>query len=51
MTPEWISEEMEEGGGRFRRKRLYTLMMKYFLPLIMPVLFLQPDGVLSLFRR
>ncbi|MDY5930532.1 MAG: hypothetical protein SPJ34_00705 [Candidatus Ornithospirochaeta sp.] len=22
-----------------------------FLPLIMPVLFLQPDGVLSLFRR
>ena len=51
MTPDWISEEIEEGGRRFRRKRLCTVMMKYFLPLIMLVLCLQSAGVLSLFRK
>lgn len=47
MKPNWIIEEMERGGKRFGRKRLYVVMMKYCMPIIMLVLFLQSTGILS----
>lgn len=49
MKPSWIIEEMERGGKRFGRKRLYVVMVKYLLPIIMLVLFLQSTGILNNF--
>lgn len=47
MKPGWIIEEMERGGKKFGRKRLYVVMVKYLLPVIMLMLFLQSTGILS----
>ena len=49
MKPKWIIEEMERGGTKFGRKRLYVFMIKYVMPIIMLVLFLQSTGILSSF--
>lgn len=40
-------EEMESSGHAFRRKRLYTVMIRYIAPVMMFVLFLQSTGILS----
>ena len=49
MKPDWIAEEMERGGKHFGRKRLYVVMIKYILPVIMLILFLQSTGILNNF--
>ena len=49
MKPKWIIEEMEQGGIKFGRKRLYVFMIKYVMPILMLVLFLQSAGILSSF--
>lgn len=48
MKPSWIAEEMELNGGRFKRKKLYNVMIRYIMPVIMLILFLQSTGVLNL---
>ena len=47
MKPEWIIEEVEHGGKRFSRKKLFVIMTKYFLPIIMFILFLISTGIFS----
>ncbi len=47
MKPSWIAEEMERGGTKFRRKQLYVVMVKYVLPIVMLILFLQSTGILN----
>lgn len=47
MKPNWIVEEMERGGKHFGRKKLYIVMIKYLMPIIMLVLFLQSTGILN----
>lgn len=47
MKPKWIIEEMERDGKKFGRKRLYVFMIKYVVPIIMLVLFLQSTGFLN----
>ena len=49
MKPSWIVEEMERGGKHFGRKKLYIVMIKYLMPIIMLVLFLQSTGILNKF--
>lgn len=55
MKPSWVAEEMEAGGYKFGRKRLYYFMIKYATPVMMAVLFLQSTGLLdfvaSLFQK
>ena len=51
MKPSWIVEEMELNGGKFRRKKLYNVMIRYIMPIIMLILFLQSTGVLNLFIK
>ena len=48
VKPAWIAEEMELGGCRFGRKKLYGIMIRYIAPVIMAVLFVQSMGLLSL---
>lgn len=40
--------EMERGGYKFRRKRMYYVMIRYVAPVMMLVLFLQSTGLLSM---
>ena len=47
MTPDYVIDEMERGGEKFRRKKLYCIMIRYVAPVIMFVLFLQSTGNLS----
>lgn len=45
IGPKWICEEMEASGHGFTRKKMYHFMIKYVMPLVMAVLFLQSAGV------
>ena len=46
VKPAWIAEEMELGGCRFGRKKLYGVMIRYIAPVIMAILFVQSTGLL-----
>ena len=46
-TPDYIIDEMERNGEKFRRKKMYIIMMRYVTPVMMFVLFLQSTGILS----
>lgn len=50
IKPQWICEEMESSGHKFGRKRLYTVMIKYIVPVMMGVLFLQSAGVFTVIQ-
>ena len=45
-TPDYVIEEMESTGDTFRRKKLYRVMIRYVVPVMMFVLFLQSTGIL-----
>ena len=46
-TPNYVIGEMERNGETFRRKKLYTIMMRYVAPVMMLVLFMQSTGILA----
>ena len=45
--PQYVIGEMERNGEHFRRKGVYTVMIRYIAPVMMFVLFLQSTGILS----
>ncbi len=47
VGPQWIIDEVEYGGKKFRRKQIYIVMIKYIVPIMMFILFLQSTGILS----
>ena len=49
MKPKWIEEEMVIGtkSGIFRQRKLYSVMIRYVVPVIMAVLFFQSTGLLT----
>ena len=51
MKPSWIAEEMELNGEKFKRKKLYNVMMRYIMPVVMVILFLQSTGVLNMIMK
>ena len=46
-TPQYVIGEMERNGETFRRRGVYTIMIRYIAPVMMFVLFLQSTGILS----
>lgn len=48
MTPDYVIDEMERNGKKFRRKKLYRIMIRYVAPVLMFILFLQSTGILSI---
>lgn len=48
IGPSWIVEEVEYGGRRFGLKALFAVMIKYVVPLIMFILFLESTGIWNL---
>ena len=47
VGPAWITKEIEQGGKRFGLKKLYAVMIRYIVPVIMFILFLQSTGILN----
>ena len=47
MKPQWIEEEMKVGSGAFPKMALYSFMVKFVVPAIMAVLFIQSTGLLK----
>ncbi|MCI5805405.1 MAG: sodium-dependent transporter [Clostridium sp.] len=47
MAPDYVIDEMERNGEKFRRKKLYRIMIRYVAPVLMFILFLQSTGILS----
>ena len=47
VGPDYVVEEMEKGGARFTRKKVYRVTIRYVAPVMMLVLFLQSTGILS----
>ena len=48
VGPKWIIDEVEYGGYKFSRKKLYIVMIKYVTPIMMFILFLQSTGILNM---
>ena len=48
VGPKWIIAEVEKNGEHFRRAKLYSVMMRYVVPVVMLILFLTSTGLGSL---
>ena len=48
VGPKWIIAEIEKNGEHFGRAKLYSVMMKYVVPVVMLILFLTSTGLGSL---
>ena len=51
VGPRWIVAEVEKNGETFHRAKLYSVMIKYVVPLVMLVLFLTSTGLLNLLLK
>lgn len=47
MKPQYVIGEMERNGKYFRRKAMYSVMIRYIAPVLMFILFLQSTGILA----
>ena len=47
VKPQYIIDEVECGGHIFKRKHIYSFMIKYVVPLIMILLFITSTGILK----
>ena len=45
VKPKWVIEEIEFGGHKFKKKTLYTVMIKFVTPILMLMLIMQSLGV------
>ena len=50
IKPKWICDEMESSGHPFGRKKLYIVMIRYVVHVMMAVLFLQSAGVFTMIQ-
>jgi len=45
LKPKWVIDEVEASGHKFGRKTLYTVIIKYFAPVMMAILFIKAIGL------
>ena len=48
IGPQWVIDEVEKNGEHFGRARLYRIMMRYVVPVVMLILFLTSTGLGSM---
>ena len=48
VGPEWVVEEITKNGEKFGRVKLYRVMMRYVVPIVMLALFLTSTGLANL---
>ena len=46
--PKWAIDEMEKGGYAFKKKGLYTVVIKYIAPILLVAMFLQSIGIFQM---
>ena len=51
IKPRWIAQEMKVGAKSFSRERMYGFMVKFVVPVIMAVLFVQSTGLLNVVAK
>lgn len=51
VKPKWVVDEIESSGGKFKRKKLYTVMIKYIAPVMMLLLLMQSVGIFNFLRK
>ena len=51
VGPKWIIDAAEKNGEHFGRARLYSVMMRYVVPVVMLILFLTSTGLGSMLLR
>lgn len=44
VTPDYVIDEMERNGEHFRRKKMYTVMIRFVAPVMMLILFCSLRG-------
>jgi neurotransmitter:Na+ symporter, NSS family len=47
VEPKWAIEELEYGGLVYRKKHMYAVMIKYIIPVLLLLLFLNATGLFS----
>lgn len=47
VKPSYVTDEVEKNGGKFSRKKLYIVMVKFVTPVLLLVLLLKSIGVLT----
>ena len=45
VTPDYIVDELTSSGEKFMRRKLYTVMIKYVVPLLLCVLLIKSTGL------
>ncbi len=48
LKPKTIIEEVEKGGSKFGRRKLYVVMIKFIAPLFLLILLMQTVGILKI---
>ena len=48
VGPKWVVDEIEKNGEKFRRAKLYSVMIKYVVPVLMIILFFSSTGLSNL---
>ena len=51
IGPKWVIDEVEKNGEHFGRAKLYGVMMRYVVPVVMLILFLTSTGFWNLLFR
>ncbi len=51
VKPKWIIDEIESSGCKFKRKKIYTVMIKYVAPVLMVLVLLQAFGVFNFLTK
>lgn len=47
IKPDTIAKEVEKNGGKFGRRKLYTVMVRYVAPILLIILLLKSLGILK----
>lgn len=47
LKPQFIIDEMKQGGVKFKRKKLYIVMVKFVAPILLLILFLRSIGIIT----
>ena len=51
LKPKWVIDEMEKGGHKFGRKKLYVVMVKFVAPVMLLLLFFKSIGVYDIIEN
>ncbi len=51
VGPKWTISEIESSGAKFKRKKLYVVMIKYLAPALLVLLLLQAFGVFNFLSK